>query len=351
MGTELGFTAGTVPPVAASGAWVRLACSGMMVYVKSTMPFDREDAMTDAIRMDRISRTLHVAGARLAAAALAVLVVVGGVTGCSYTQLAEAGDGYYEDYGAEPDVSYLPDPVRGSFGQLSMWGFWIEVPGFGWVWKPDVSAYDWQPYTEGYWNWTGDDWRWASYEPFGWIVYHYGYWNFDPQYGWYWIPDYYWVPNTVTWMYFDDFVCWAPIPPPGCHLLDPWEMHASDVWVVVRARHFLNRGIRDYRYRGVGADPRSTSSRIFRSSPRPGYIEKRTGTRVGIKSSPPRRINVPPTVTPNPPPNRDGKNPVTKEKKPTKKPENPVTKEKNPTKNRDTRQPVKKTKKKSGKGD
>jgi hypothetical protein len=205
----------------------------------------------------------------------ALLTVTALASGCSYTQIATS-PATYDEY-EEP--VYLPEPARGAYGQLSMWGYWMEVPGFGWVWQPDVE-FDWQPYYYGHWVWTSFEWTWVSYEPFGWITYHYGYWNYDPNYGWFWIPDYYWYACGVTWIYYDDFICWAPIPPPGHHLLDPWAIYVDNVWVVVPATHFLKPHVGNYKYKGPRADPRYGSKRVFRAAPGKRLIEGRTGTRV-----------------------------------------------------------------------
>jgi hypothetical protein len=209
--------------------------------------------------------------------ALALLICVGvALTGCSYTQLAES-PATYDDYDPEPD--YVPEPARGAFGQLSTWGYWVEVPEFGWVWQPDVVS-DWQPYYYGHWAWTQFEWTWVSYEPFGWITYHYGYWHYDPHYGWLWVPDYYWFPNGVTWIHYDDYIYWAPIPPPGYHLVDPWLTHHDFIWMTVHADHFLHRDIGNFRYRRHHSDPRYGSKKVLRKAPGKVYIERRTRTSI-----------------------------------------------------------------------
>ena len=72
---------------------------------------------------------------------------------------------------------------------LSRYGDWVNVPDYGQVWQPGVSA-DWRPFTYGHWVWDEDnnDWAWVSYEPYGWLVFHYGNWDYEPGYGWFWIP-------------------------------------------------------------------------------------------------------------------------------------------------------------------
>lgn len=207
---------------------------------------------------------------------LTSVLLLTAATGCSYTQLATS-PGSYE---AEPVYDdYVPEAARGAWGQLSVWGYWIEVPEFGWVWQPEVG-YDWQPYYAGHWTWTSYGWTWVSYEPFGWITYHYGFWQFNPNYGWFWIPDDFWYPCGVTWVYYDDFVCWAPIPPPGYHLLDPWQTHSDNIWMVCDVHQFMNPNIGSYRYRQFRPDPRYGSKKVFRSAPEKAYVERRTGTKI-----------------------------------------------------------------------
>lgn len=207
---------------------------------------------------------------------LTTLLLIAGATGCSYTQLATT-PGTYEPEPLYDD--YVPEPARGAWGQLSTWGYWIEVPEFGWVWQPDVG-YDWQPYFHGQWSWTSYGWTWMSYEPFGWITYHYGYWSFNPNYGWFWIPDDYWYPCGVTWVYYDDFVCWAPMPPPGHHLMDPWITHSDRIWMVCDVHHFYNPNIGNYKYRQFRPDPRYGSKKVFRTAPEKIYVERSLGTRI-----------------------------------------------------------------------
>jgi hypothetical protein len=102
--------------------------------------------------------------------------------------------------------------------ELSPYGMWIQVPGYGWAWVPSAAAGDpsWEPYVDqGYWLYTDAGWYWDSYYPWGGIAFHYGRWTRFPGYGWGWIPDYNWGPAWVCWRHdqLDGYCGWAPLPP------------------------------------------------------------------------------------------------------------------------------------------
>ncbi len=83
-------------------------------------------------------------------------------------------------------------------------GVWNEVPDYGRVWTPSVSA-DWAPYRDGRWVYEPYyGWTWVSNESWGWAPYHYGRW-FVYNGGWSWWPGpvyagYYplWAPAYVS---------------------------------------------------------------------------------------------------------------------------------------------------------
>ena len=129
---------------------------------------------------------------------------------------------------------------------LSAYGEWNDVPPFGMVWRPDVIP-DWEPFYYGHWVWTDDGWAWVSYEPYGWLVYHYGYWDYQPGFGWFWVPDDIWSPAQVQWYTFGDYAAWAPLPPPNVFWPSPWEPYEINVWIVVDADKFANENIGRYR--------------------------------------------------------------------------------------------------------
>jgi hypothetical protein len=118
------------------------------------------------------------------------------------------------------------------YDDLAPYGYWVDRPAYGWAWVPRNVAPAWRPYTDGYWALTDMGWTWISDEPFGWATYHYGNWYLDPAYGWSWIPGDEWAPARVSWRESNDYIGWAPLPPPRVDLLP-----AS--YIFVPARSFL----------------------------------------------------------------------------------------------------------------
>jgi hypothetical protein len=95
-------------------------------------------------------------------------------------------------------------------------GRWMRHPVWGDVWRPRprLVGADFQPYTNGYWQYTDEyGWYWVSNDPFDDVVYHYGRWVYDPQYQWLWVPGYTWAPAWVVWREGDDYTGWMPMPP------------------------------------------------------------------------------------------------------------------------------------------
>lgn len=99
-------------------------------------------------------------------------------------------------------------------GALEPYGYWVEDPYYGRVWRPSRVSDDWRPYTRGSWVYTRDyGWVWVSDEPYGWVVYHYGHWVWTDRYGWVWVAGYDWAPAWVEWCYGGGYVGWEPMPP------------------------------------------------------------------------------------------------------------------------------------------
>src|SRR5579884_1179913 len=92
---------------------------------------------------------------------------------------------------APPPGSFAPTPPPADAGaptfdafhnELAPYGTWIQEPGYGWVWRPTVAAFDpaWHPYGNGgHWIYTDNGWYWESDYPWGNITFHYGRWFRD----------------------------------------------------------------------------------------------------------------------------------------------------------------------------
>lgn len=208
----------------------------------------------------------------------AVAVIAAALAGCTYYDEPDSytDDGYYEDdYYYEDDAT---GTVFDQFEELQFWGQWMDLYPYGEVWRPTVVL-GWRPFDNGNWVWSADvGWTWVSYEPFGWITYHYGYWAYDAVWGWVWIPDDVWSPARVDWVVYDNYIAWAPLPPPGFRIGQPWIVTEVNVWHVVPAGDFTRPDVGRYQvaykenYRVKG---RST---VKYKSPEPGFVERQSNT-------------------------------------------------------------------------
>jgi hypothetical protein len=101
------------------------------------------------------------------------------------------------------------------YNNLSPYGSWVEIDGYGRCWRPNLVVYDlnWRPYCDrGRWVYTDCGWYWDSDYAWG-VTFHYGRWFNSPRHGWCWWPDTVWAPSWVTWRSSSDYCGWAPLPP------------------------------------------------------------------------------------------------------------------------------------------
>lgn len=216
--------------------------------------------------------------------------------GCAATG-AYGHDPYYDDDYGYDDYGY--DDNWG-YRELSYYGEWFYLPQFGRCWRPYVN-YGWRPFMYGHWVWSNYGWTWVAYEPFGWIVFHYGYWNYDPRYGWFWIPGYDWAPARVRWVYYGGYVAWAPLPPPGVVWPLPWDYNRPwghdyryprrthvgvNVWVTVDIHHFTRENVGTYHVDRIPAKPRyRNDDRWVERAPNVSVVEQ-------ITRSPVNRVDI-----------------------------------------------------------
>ncbi|HUX11299.1 MAG TPA: DUF6600 domain-containing protein [Terriglobia bacterium] len=98
------------------------------------------------------------------------------------------------------------------WNDLSYYGDWTYLPGFGYGWIPMMGA-GWSPYSIGSWGWyPGMGYTWISGLPWGWLPFHYGNWSYMTGYGWCWLPGNFstWSPGMVTWYQGPGWVGWSP---------------------------------------------------------------------------------------------------------------------------------------------
>jgi len=114
--------------------------------------------------------------------------------------------------------------------QLTPYGTWIELPGYGLCWQPAVYA-GWRPYYDGgHWEYTDAGWYWQSDYPWGDIAFHYGRWAFTAS-GWVWIPAYEYAPAWVIWRHddVDGYIGWAPLPFGAVFVNGGWVFRGAHV--------------------------------------------------------------------------------------------------------------------------
>ena len=97
---------------------------------------------------------------------------------------------YYQRY-VKNNVTSASAGLPYSFGvtDLSYFGAFAPVPGYGMMWQPFFVGAGWDPFMNGAWAfYPGFGYSWASAYPWGWMPFHYGSWAFVPGYGWGWQP-------------------------------------------------------------------------------------------------------------------------------------------------------------------
>ena len=120
--------------------------------------------------------------------------------------------------------------------QLTPYGTWVNVPGYGTCWQPAVGP-GWRPYYDGgHWEYTDAGYYWQSDYPWGDITFHYGRWAYanlgtDPS--WVWVPGFEYAPAWVVWRHDDDdgYIGWAPLPPGAAFVNGDWYFHGGRVGV------------------------------------------------------------------------------------------------------------------------
>lgn len=80
-------------------------------------------------------------------------------------------------------------------------------------WRPYGTGLNWNPYTNGRWEFSHYGWVWLSDYSWGWGPYHYGRWYYSNYYGWIWMPGYIWAANWVMWRQHNLYVGWYPTCP------------------------------------------------------------------------------------------------------------------------------------------
>jgi hypothetical protein len=121
--------------------------------------------------------------------------------------------------GTTNTLNYISSPNYYGLSDLSIYGSWVNFPGYGNSWRPFRVGFAWTPYMNG--NWILDPrlgWIWVSNEPWGWMPYHFGTWLLSPTLGWVWIPGgpsglRQWQPACVNWVRTGNQIGWVAKSP------------------------------------------------------------------------------------------------------------------------------------------
>jgi len=145
---------------------------------------------------------------------------------------------YYDPYRNDVSYRYVTYDAPG-INDLSYYGDWRDVDGYGYAWSPRVDA-GWTPYQDGYWV---RDYpyglTWVSNEPWGYTPYHYGRWAYAGD-RWYWVPEAasatpYYSPALVAFVpVSNNEIGWVPLGPGDAYV----PRYYDENW----QPHYLSRG-------------------------------------------------------------------------------------------------------------
>jgi len=155
------------------------------------------------------------------------------------------------------EVSSPPAQVNYFYSDLSPYGTWVDLAGYGWCWQPTVVVINrgWSPYCHGgHWLYTDCGWYWRSDYSWGWAPFHYGRWYMHPRCGWVWTPGSVWAPAWVVWRNNGDYCGWAPLPPHAVFQAGVgWSFNGVHVSAsfdfVLHANHYTFIGVKDFNER------------------------------------------------------------------------------------------------------
>jgi len=115
-----------------------------------------------------------------------------------YTLAKNVPEATYDAWDKEQDKYQQRDLQKTAFNNspyaygasdLSYYGNFMNLPGYGMMWQPYLTGAGWDPFMDGAWAfYPGMGYGWVSAYPWGWMPYHYGSWMFLPSYGWMWQP-------------------------------------------------------------------------------------------------------------------------------------------------------------------
>jgi hypothetical protein len=93
---------------------------------------------------------------------------------------------YHEHYASTKNN---PSPYGYGASDMSYYGSYSNVSGYGMMWQPFFTGVGWDPFMDGAWSWyPGSGYMFVSAYPWGWTPYRYGNWISVPGRGWMWQP-------------------------------------------------------------------------------------------------------------------------------------------------------------------
>ncbi|HEV3039443.1 MAG TPA: FecR family protein [Candidatus Angelobacter sp.] len=120
-----------------------------------------------------------------------------GVESDGLDQWSTQRDQYLNTYAKR--ANYSSSPYQYGVSDLNYYGQYFDVPGYGTMWQPYGANVGWDPFANGYWNFTPGGYVWVSAYPWGWMPYRFGHWQFVNGYGWLWRPPV--AGAWTTWHY------------------------------------------------------------------------------------------------------------------------------------------------------
>lgn len=91
-------------------------------------------------------------------------------------------------YASKSSGNYGQSPYQYGLSDLSYYGNYYSIPGYGYLWQPYGAGFGWDPFMNGYWTDSPFGYCWVSAYPWGWLPYRYGNWIFVNGRGWMWQP-------------------------------------------------------------------------------------------------------------------------------------------------------------------
>jgi hypothetical protein len=132
-----------------------------------------------------------------------------------YDEWDKAQTQYHDRYTADNAYSNNSPYAYGG-SDMSYYGSYSTVPGYGTMWQPYFAGAGWDPYMNGSWAYDpGYGYGWVSGYPWGWTPYHYGSWTYVPSYGWGWQPGGSWAGLNTQPRIGNGPTGWVPPKPPA----------------------------------------------------------------------------------------------------------------------------------------